>query len=562
MDAITRRKFLQLSATGAVGMALPNWACDRRSGPDDERPNIIVIMADDMGFSDPGCYGGDIDTPNIDRLADGGLKFTQFYNAARCCPTRASLMTGQYQHKVNMATNGNTLGKNGVTIAEALGEAGYNTGMVGKWHLSETEPLPDEEKHQAWLNHQYDPGVPFAPLDSYPANRGFDRHYGIIWGVADYFDPFSLVKNTEPVESVPDDYYLTRAINNHSVDYIRDFAREEDPFFMYVAHAAPHWPLHALEEDIAKYEEAYLDGWNQMRERRFRRQQELGLFGEDVTLPEVQDRGTDWEGLPEERKRYMARKMAVHAAMVDRLDRGVGMILDTLEEEGELDNTLILFMSDNGGSPELPKNWGPGFDRPSETREGTPIKYENISIAAMGSETSFAGIGPAWASAANTPFRYWKAEQYEGGAHTPCIAHWPAGLGARPGSSTDQVGHVMDVLPTCLELAGAEYPTEYNGHTITPMDGKSLLPILKGEQRQGHDQLFFEHVGGKAMLQDGWKIVSLRRDGNPWHLYNVAEDPTETTNLADQHPEKVRQMETEWIRWAKSVGLEGQSLEL
>lgn len=559
MSKFTRRKFLELSAAGTLGMALPNWACSR-SRPADERPNIIVIMADDMGFSDPGCYGGEIETPNIDRLANNGLRFNNFYNAARCCPTRASLMTGQYQHKVNMATNGNTLGKSGVTIAEALGQAGYNTGMVGKWHLSETQPLPNAEKNQAWLNHQYDPGVPFAPEESYPVNRGFDRHYGIIWGVANYFDPFSLVNGTEPVETVPDDYYLTKAINSHSVDYIRNFAQADDPFFLYVAHAAPHWPLHALEEDIAKYEERYLHGWDDLRERRFQRQRELGLFGENVTLPDVQNRGSDWNGLSDERKRFMARKMAVHAAMVDRMDRGVGMILDTLEEEGELDNTLILFMSDNGGSPELPKNWGPGFDRPSETRNGQKIRYEGFEKA--GSETTYAGIGPAWASAINTPFRYWKAEQYEGGAHTPCIVHWPNGMKATPGSFTDQVGHVMDVLPTCLELADAEYPAEYNGHQITPMDGKSLLPILEGEEREGHEQLFFEHVGGKALLKGDWKIVSLRRKNDAWRLYNIAEDPTETNDLSTKHPGRVRAMEETWTAWAKSVGLEGEQLKL
>lgn len=560
MDSISRRKFLQLSATGALGLTVPTLGCSSANESGNNRPNIIVIMGDDMGFSDASCYGGEIETPNIDRLADNGLRFNQFYNAARCCPTRASLMTGQYQHKVNMANNGNTLGRNGVTIAEALKSTNYNTGMVGKWHLSRTEPLSDKEKHQAWLNHQYDPGKPFAPLDSYPVNRGFDRHYGIIWGVANYFDPFSLVDGTEPVDEVPDDYYLTSAINKRSVDYVRDFAKEDDPFFLYVAHAAPHWPLHALEEDIAKYEEKYMMGWNEMRKKRFQRQLELGMFSEDVTLPEIQDRGTEWKGLPEDEKRYQARKMAVHAAMVDRMDQGVGMITDALEKEGELDNTLILFLSDNGSSPELPKNWGPGFDRPSETRDGEKIRYKGFENA--GSETTYAGVGPAWASANNTPFRYWKAEQYEGGAHTPCIAHWPNGLNVEPGSTTEQIGHVMDILPTCLELAGADYPDEFNGHKITSMDGKSLTPILNGEQREGHNQLYFEHVGGKALLKDDWKIVSLRKKNDPWKLYNITEDPTETKNLAEKYPDKLKEMGRDWKSWAKSMGLKGEQLEL
>src|SRR5699024_6467248 len=390
-------------------------------------------MADDVGFSDAGCYGGEIDTPNIDRLAANGLRFNQFYNAARCCPTRACLMTGQYQHKVNMATNGRTLGRNGITIAEGLKQAGYNTAMVGKWHLSETKPLPDEEKQLAWLNHQYTPDRPFAPIDSYPVNRGFDSHYGIIWGVADYFDPFSLVEGTKAVPNVPDDYYLTAVLSQRAVERVQHFAGQADPFFLYLAYTASHWPLHAREEDIVKYEERYLQGWDQLREERFQRQLALGLFDGDIDLPEVQDGGADWNSFTEEQKRFMARKMAVHAAMIDCMDRGIGQLLDTLEATGQLENTLIFFMSDNGASPELPKEWGPGYDRPSETREGKKIRYKNFEKA--GSETTYAGIGPAWASASNTPFRYWKAEQYEGGAHTPCIAHWPAGLGVEPGTA-------------------------------------------------------------------------------------------------------------------------------
>lgn len=559
MSNLTRRRFLELSACGALGAALPSFGCKNRTNSD--RPNIIVILADDMGFSDAGCYGGDIHTPNIDRLASNGLKFTQFHNAARCCPTRASLLTGQYQHKVNMATNGNTLGRNGITIAEGMRQAGYNTAMVGKWHLSKTKPLPDKQKQLAWLNHQYDPGQPFAPLESYPVNRGFDSHYGIIWGVADYFDPFSLVDGTDAVKKVPDDFYLTDALTKRSVENVRNFARKENPFFMYLAYTASHWPLHAREEDIAKYEKMFDDGWDAMRKRRFERQVELGLFDKDnTTLPPVQDGGADWDSMSAEEKEFMADKMAAHAAMVDRMDQGIGKLLDALEETGQLDNTLILFLSDNGASPELPKNWGPGFDRPSETREGKKIRYEGFKEA--GPETTFTGIGPAWASASNTPFRYWKAEQYEGGSHTPCIAHWPAGLKTEAGSTTHQPGHVMDILPTCLELAGAEYPKEYNGHKITPVDGISLTPILKGKQREGHDRLFFEHVGGKALIEDDWKIVSLRKPNDYWRLYNLAEDPTETNNLADKYPKRLDRMVQEWTQWGKEMGLHGKQLEL
>jgi len=566
MASQDRRKFLETLAAGSLGLGLMSSderPSDRtrqetsglpRQDQDDERPNIMVIMADDMGFSDLGCYGGEIDTPNVDRLAEGGIRFTQFYNAARCCPTRASLLTGQYPHNVGVAENGVTMGRNGVTIAEALQRAGYNTSMFGKWHLSVMDTLDRPKKHQAWLDHQYEPDRPFAPLDSYPVARGFDEHYGVIWGVVNFFDPFSLVDGYEPVDHVPDDYYITDAINRRAARAVRRYADDEDPFFMYVAHTAPHWPLHARQEELQKYSGEYREGWDQLRKERFHRQVELGLFNESrVTLPPVQDGEAEWETLSEEEKAFQAGKMQAHAAMVDRLDQGTGWILNALRETGQLENTLILFLSDNGSSPELPKEWGPGLDRPSETRDGRTIRYEGFDQP--GPETTFAGIGPPWASATNTPFRYWKAEQYEGGAHTPLVAHWPAGLKGESGSFTDQVGHVMDVLPTCLDLAGVEYPDQFNGHEITPMDGRSLTPVLNGEEREGHDQIFFEHVGGKAVLEDDWKLVTLRQDDSPWRLYNLAEDPTETDDRSDDYPGRTAAMKEDWQAWARRVGL-------
>ena len=559
-----RRDFLGKLTAGSVGLGLAG--CSQlesvvgRGGAsgDRGRPNILVIMADDMGFSDAGCYGGEIDTPNIDRLAEGGLQFTQFYNASRCCPTRASLLTGQYPHTVNMAENGQTLGRNGLTIAEGLQPAGYDTSMFGKWHLSRTEPLPDEQRQLDWLNHQLDPDQPFAPLDSYPVNRGFDEHYGPIWGVVDYFDPFSLVDGTESVadagDDLPDDYYITDALSRRSADAVRRSASREQPFFMYLAYTAPHWPLHARAEDIDKYRGRYDDGWDALRRERFERQKDLGLFGDEATLPPVQDGNAEWDALSDNEQQYMAEKMAVHAAMVDQMDQGIGSVIDALEETGQLDNTLILFLSDNGASPETPKDWGPGYDRPSETREGEEIQYRDLDN--VGPETTFAGIGPAWASASNTPFRYWKAEQYEGGAHTPMIAHWPDG-DIEAGGRTDQQGHVMDVLPTCLDLAGAGYPDEYDGRDITPLAGRSLVPILQGQQRRGHERLFFEHVGGKAVIEGKWKLVSLRPDDAPWRLYNLAEDPTETNDLSGEYPGRTRDLKNAWQAWAESVGVPG-----
>ena len=522
--------------------------------PKQTRPNIIVVLVDDMGFSDVGCFGGEIKTPNIDWLAKNGLRFTQFYNTSRCSPTRASLLTGQYPHKVGLARNGNSLTRNGVTIAEALKLAGYQTGMVGKWHLSRTPVLKDKDKHQKWIDHRFDPKRPFGPLESYPVARGFDRHYGIIWGVVNYFDPFSLVDGTKAVKEVPDDYYITDAITEKSVKYIRDFSKKEDPFFLYVAHCAPHWPIHARMEDIAKYANTYKDGWHGLRKKRYERQLKMGLFDKKNTpLPKLMGKGKDWPELTAEEKNFMANKMAVHAAMVDRIDQGIGKMLNVLRETGELDNTIIFFFSDNGASPEVPRR--PGYDRSGFTRDGRQIRYLGMYIP--GSETTYTGIGPWWANAANTPFRFWKRESFEGGNHTPMIVCWPDGLKSKPGSKTEQVGHVIDIMPTCLEVAGVKYPSEYKGHKLTDLDGKSLLTILQGKQREGHKRIFFEHDNGRAIREGDWKLVAPTSAKNRWELYNLAEDRTETTNLAAKHPERVASMRQAWEQWYAEVSQVG-----
>lgn len=548
-----RREFLKTMGMGAAALAMPQpLSAVERSN---RKPNILVILADDMGFSDAGCFGGEIATPNLDHLSANGLRFTQFYNCARCCPTRASLLTGQYPHTVGLARNGRSLTRNGITIAEALKEAGYNTAMAGKWHLSRTTPLRTAEDHQKWLDHRYDPELPFAPLDTYPARRGFDRHYGVVWGVIDHFDPFSLVDGVTPVTTVPQDYYFTDAITDKAIEYLNEFGKSEKPFFLYVAHCAPHWPLHARPEDIAKYKAVYTGGWERLRKDRFERQLKMGLFRTDNTpLPPVQDGGTKWDRLSEAEKAYQARKMAVHAAMIDRVDQSTGRIIRALDKSGQLDNTLIFFLSDNGTSPEVPR--GPGYDRSSRTRDGRAMKYQNIEVEELGSETSYTGVGLPWASASNTPYRYWKQESFEGGCHTPLIVHWPKGLKASPGSMTGQLGHVMDILPTCLELGGLSYPNSFRAHNLTPVEGKSLLPILQGKRGEGHDRLFFEHEEGRAARIGDWKLVAYSRTKNKWELYNVAEDQTETMDLADKHPQRVTAMAAEWEEWAQRVGLE------
>jgi len=541
-----------------------------------KKPSIMLIMADDMGYSDAGCYGGEIQTPNLDRLGANGLRFTQFYNCARCCPTRASLLTGQYPHKVGLARNGQSLNRNGITLAEALKRAGYQTAMVGKWHLSVTKPLQDKALHQKWLNHQYDPGQPFAPLETYPVNRGFDKHYGVIWGVINFFDPFSLVEGAESVKTVPEDYYFTDAITDKAVQYIREFNKSDKPFFLYIAHCAPHWPLHALPGDIAKYKDTYKDGWHKLRKDRYERQLKMGLFErENTPLPPIQgeEQGVaNWNEMSEKDRAYQVKKMAVHAAMVDRIDQSLGRILDALQEAGQMNNTIILFLSDNGASPETPR--GAGYDRTGQRRDGHKVTYETLAPASpdarrgsgkdqdipldvLGSQLSYAGIGGPWASASNTPYRYWKKESFEGGCHTPLVVYWPKGLKIEPGSITHEVSHVIDVMPTCLELAGVSYPDKYDGHALTSLDGKSMVPIFKGKKRElrssSGDRLFFEHMGGRAVRMDDWKLVAL--EGRPWELYNLADDQTETKNLAAKYPQRVQMMSKEWENWAQSMGL-------
>jgi len=522
---------------------------------DDLRPNILLIMVDDLGYSDLGCYGGEVQTPNLDKLASQGLRFSNFYNAGRSCPTRASLMTGLYQHQAGvgrMTFNDNlpgyqgTLSHNAVTIAEVMKEAGYRTGMIGKWHVAET-PLRTDQRDG--LNHQvfYDN---FAPLNNYPVNRGFENYYGIIYGVADYFDPFSLVNGDKPVNAVPKDYYITKALTDSAVTYVNNYAKGAAPFFMYLAYTAPHWPLHALPEDIAKYEETYKVGWDSIRNCRYERMKELGIFPNSSDFLSPRQFKDKWEDNAD--KDWDARAMAVHAAMVDCVDQGIGKVLETLKKNGQLENTLILFMSDNGCSNEVCENYSPGEnDRPDKTRDGRPIIYPKKKEALPGPETTFASVGPKWANVANTPFRFWKAKMYEGGICTPMIAYWPKGIKKNIGGVTNQMGHVMDIMATCVEIGKAHYPTEYKGNEILPLEGVSLLPIFKKGKREGHDYLGFEHFKEKAFIgSDGWKIVTPTGDGK-WELYHIAVDRSERVNLADQFPDKVRDMVQKYEEWAK-----------
>ena len=530
-------------------------------GRADMRPNILVVMADDLGFSDLRCYGSDIDTPNLDALAKNGLRFTQFHNASRCCPTRAALLTGRYPHEVGLRSNGASLSKDVPTLAEILGKNGYHTGMTGKWHLTHAAALAGDgvnsAKHLAVLNNQTRVRL-FGERATYPAARGFDRHFGVIWGIVNFFHPFALVDGFEPVYDLPNDFYLTDALNSKTANYIRDFAKDDKPFFIYLAHAAPHWPLHARAEDRAKYKGQYDSGWPTMRRQRYARQVKMGLIDSATyPLPEI-DRGKRraWNQLPEKQRRRDSAKMETHAAMIDRLDQGLGDVITALKLTGQFENTLIVFLADNGASPEEPVR--PGYDRPSETPDGRTIRYTGtFPPEELGRDDTWTGLGPALANACNTPFRFWKKESYHGGCASPFIVHWPAGhvgQSADPSSDgrttadgriTDQVSHVVDLLPTFLDAAGID-ATDYNSR------GKSLLPVFKGRTRDGHDGLFFEHSGGAAHRAGNWKIVRLKPN-RPWALYDLSCDRTETTDLAKQYDERVQSMAAAWNDWWQDV---------
>lgn len=521
----------------------------------DNRPNIVLILADDLGYSDIGCYGGEIHTPNLDYLAANGLRFTKFYNTSRCCPTRASLLTGLYNQQagIGMMTTDRSepgyrgyLTENTVTLAEVLKAAGYHTGMSGKWHVSNTVEQPTKEEQLKWLSHQASHPY-FSPVEQYPVNRGFEKYYGNLWGVVDYFDPFALVNGTTPVAEVPKGYYHTDAINDSAVSYIKEFSKDEKPFFIYVAETAPHWPLMAPEEEIKKYENTYKVGWDAIREARYKRMVAKGIINpETAALSPRMGKELTWAKNPD--TVWDARAMAVHAAMVDRMDQGIGRIIKALKESGQLNNTIILFLSDNGASPEICANYKPGFDRPGETRDGRTIIYPRDKKALPGPETVYGSIGPRWANVANTPYQYAKAQSYEGGIRTPMIAFWPDKI-KRKGNLTDHLGHVMDFMSTFVEIANTKYPTTFNGHDITPTSGISLLPVFEGQKENTHKELFNEHFNARYIRDGEWKLVSLSSD-TTWHLYRINQDQTELHDLAKQYPKVVEMLAERWYQWA------------
>jgi arylsulfatase len=524
--SIDRRQFL--ASLGGAALAAPAPA---------RRPNIIVILADDMGYSDIGCFGSEIDTPNLDRLAKGGIRFTHMYNTARCCPTRASLLTGLYSHQAGvgrMVEDEKLPGYRGrlnescVTIAEALRGAGYRTLMSGKWHVGEDRP-------------------------HWPTDRGFDRYYGLISGASNYYslDPGRKMAIDDKAAEPPDrDFYFTDAFTDNAVRMMDD-RKSGQQFFLYLAYTAPHWPLHALEPEIRKYKDRYRIGWDALRKERHERMLRLGIVDRRWTLSPRDSKVPAWADAPD--KEWQASRMAVYAAMIDRMDQGIGRVLARVRAMGEEDNTLVMFMADNGGCAELIGRNFRNLEGKVRTAGGRTVRYGNLSSIPPGPPDTFQSYGPEWAQVSNTPFREYKQRVHEGGIASPFVAYWPAAIRAR-GAILPQQGHVIDVMPTALDAADVEYPREYQGRAITPVEGVSLLPAMRsGKPVPRPKPLHWEHFGNRAIRDGDWKLVAL--DKRPWELYNLAADRTELNDLAAKEPDRARKLEAAWNDWARRANV-------
>jgi arylsulfatase A-like enzyme len=511
------------------------------SSSSQSRPNIILILNDDMGFSDIGCYGGEIDTPNLDSLARGGLRYTQFYNTARCCPSRASLLTGLYPQQADVGhmivddgIDGylGDLSRNAVTIAEVLKSAGYGTYMSGKWHI--THHIEDGKDH------------------NWPANRGFDDYYGTLAGAANYYNPKALRRNNEVIEAEGEDYYFTDVISREAVRQIKTHTEKKSgtPFFQYVAYTAPHWPLHAHPKDIAKYKGRFDKGWDKLREERYERLIKLGIIKPDWKLSERTERAQPWADA--EHKEWEVRRMEVYAAMIDRMDQGIGWIIQSLKETGQFDNTLILFLSDNGGCAEVlnpknpPERVTKGLSGREKTRDGRPVRAGDNPELMPGPEDTYQTYGASWANLSNTPFRYYKQLVHEGGIATPLIAHWPAGIKSQ-NELRHQPAQLPDIMATCLEIASAEYPKEYRSHKIKPLEGVSMVPTFT-DKAHSREALYWEHSGNSAVRKGRWKLVKKVDTG--WQLYDLDADRSETNDLIAAHPEVAAEMKSLYEAWA------------
>ncbi|SDT27870.1 arylsulfatase [Microlunatus soli] len=511
------------------------------------RPNVVLIMADDMGFSDLGCYGSEIRTPHLDRLAADGVAMSQFYNTARCSPARASLLTGLHPHQTGIGVLTHDDGPQGypgtinqrcVTIAEILRAQGYRTAMRGKWHLT---------------------GKVHEPHDAWPTRRGFDDFYGILAGAGSYYQPVTLTRGEEPAE-IGEDFYFTSVLGDEAASFITQHAAHgdrgaagavdhDDPFFLYLPFTAPHWPLHAPEEIVEHYRGAFDDGWDVLRERRRQRLIDAGIITDAWPLSERDEEVVAWDEVADQE--WQTRRMEVYAAQVELLDAAVGRVVDALTETGQLDNTLIMFLSDNGGcAEEFAPGWvdelpHPPLHTPLRTADGERVRRGNDPSVEPGGPATFASYGKPWANLSNTPFREYKHWVHEGGIATPFIAHWPAG-GLRSGIDHDP-HQLPDVLATVLEATGVDYPAEYPGRDLLPPEGTSMLGSWRGTPTPQRP-LFFEHEGNAAVRAGRWKLV--RKHGLDWELYDLDRDRTELDDLAGRHPDRVAVMARCWQDWA------------
>ncbi|MBC8107611.1 MAG: arylsulfatase [Anaerolineae bacterium] len=524
--------------------------------PQANRPNVIIILADDLGYSDLGCFGGEARTPNLDALAADGARFTNFFSESRCCPTRAALLTGLYpqqagvghmNEKASLPAYAGALKPTAPTIAEVLKTAGFRTACFGKWHVSNTLQRPD---HMKDLNRQRFPEF-FSPIEQYPTRRGFDVYWGALWGVVNFYNPFSLVDGERPVTDLPDNFYITDAINKHAAQFVQQSRGSDQPFFMYIAHNAPHWPLMAPAGTIQKYRNQYTEGYQATHAARYQRMSDMKIVDPKNTelSPTIDVAARD--KLSPEEKRFEAALFQAHAAMIDRMDQGLGKVFQALKEAGKWDNTLIFVLSDNGASPERYED--AGYDRPSLARDGKPINYSYKDLTKLaGDEHTFFYIGQHWANVANTPYRKFKASQYNGGARTPMIVHWPAGLKVERGGFVRARGHVIDLMATALDIASAKMPQTFAGQTPHPLQGVSLLPLIQGQSSiENYPPLFGEHEGGRSVTTpEGWKLMRDRGE-NDWHLYNLNDDESELHDVIAHNADRAAKMQAMWNRWAE-----------
>ncbi|MBT5875706.1 MAG: arylsulfatase [Candidatus Latescibacteria bacterium] len=497
-----------------------------------------------MGFSDLGCYGGEMCTPHLNRLASGGLRFTQFYNTARCCPSRASLLTGLHPHQADVGHMVDDDGVDGylgdlsghsVTIAEVLKNTGYATFMSGKWHVT---------KHVD------------GPKHNWPCQRGFDDYYGIITGASDYYNPSTLTINNKRINPPDGPFYFTDSITDEAVSQISSHTKSapSQPFFSYVAYTSPHWPLHAPADDISRYDGRFKAGWDQLRIERLKRMVDSGIIHPDWLLTPRDATQTAWTQA--ENKPWQQRRMEVYAAQIDRMDQGIGRIIAAVEEAGRLDDTLILFLADNGGcAEEIQPAWANfvrGRIAHATTRDGRTIQVGNDPEIMPGGEETYQSYGVPWANLSNTPFREYKHWVHEGGIATPLIAHWPEGI-TDSGALRDQPAQLPDIMATCLDIAQASYPDFREGHSVIPHEGYSIQPIFANEDSL-REMLYWEHEGNCAVRYQNWKLV--RKFAGAWELYDMKIDRTEMDDLAERYPEKVASLSMHYQSWADRCGVQ------